>query len=73
MPPEPPLRKQWLKSLATVPWTFAIGLVMFTVVVGGLISVFNPRYPVTDYFRNVAIVTAALLLAIGGYNGSKLR
>jgi hypothetical protein len=74
---EPKAKVSRLRALVNVSakrtWQFATVLVLFNVVVGGVISVFNPRYPVTDYFRNVSIITAALLLAIGGYNGSRLK
>jgi hypothetical protein len=55
--------------LLLIPWLLAMALVLFSVIVGGVIVIFNSHYFVNDYFRNVAIVTAALLLAIGGFNG----
>ena len=56
-----------------VSW-IVVGLVVFVVVVGGLIAITDSKvYVVSDYLRDVTIVTAALTLAAGGVHLGGVR
>jgi heme A synthase len=63
-------RRRDVLDRPVVSW-IVVGLVVFVVVVGGVVALADAKfYVVSDYLRDVTIVTAALALAAGGVHVS---